>query len=106
MFFYWSRSQTIDFTKVIGSEVFICGDQIKADEYKLKKLNDWLRNNKDDWAASFVTYAPGYMYYSKDISINVFSGSVVINYKSKSGYAQVLKDAETTSINGICKNDS
>ena len=106
VYFYWSRSQTIDFTKELKSEVSVCGDQIGVNDYRFENLQNWLRNNKDGWVTYLATQAPGYMYRSKNISINVSSGFVVINYKNKNGYAQVSKKADTTSINGVCKNDS
>ena len=103
---YWSRAQTIDFVKMIDSEMIICGDKIRVGDDKFKKLQNWLRNNKEGWVAYPATQAPGYRYYSKNISINVSSDFVVINYKSKNGHAQVSKQADTASINGTCENDS
>ena len=106
IYLYWSRERTIDFVKMLGTEVSVCGDYLNRDDLKFIALYKWLEGNKEGWQVYPVTQLPGYIYSSNNISINVNENFVVINYKTNSGYNQVTKNADTNTIIGQCKKDS
>ena len=98
-FLYMFRQQAID-VQFIPNEFAYCGDQIWGNDQEYREIVDWLKNNKDGWARSVVTYVPKQVYDSPAFKVNVMDSGVVVSYKTDFGYPQFVK-----SINhGLRKN--
>ena len=101
-FLYYSRTQTIDFSKMLGNEVLVCNQTIDKNHTKYIQLKSWLQKNKTGWKNTPASVLQEYIYSSKDLNINVSTGWVVINYGNSENRSQVNISADTTDIIGKC----
>ncbi len=99
---YYGRSQTIDFSSMLGNEVTVCNQVVKNNNEKYIKLKAWLHKNQTSWKSTPASILQDYVYSSKDLSINVSKGWVVINYGKSDTRSQVTITADTKDIIGKC----
>ena len=99
---YNSRSQTIDFSSMLGNEIKVCNNTFNKNHDEYIQLKNWLYKNQTGWENYLATQAAGYIYWSNDLSINVSKGSVVINYGDSNKRSQVFIKADTHEIIGKC----
>lgn len=48
-----------------------------------KEFFDYFKKNNKGWHTSCATYAPSYILWSDDMSINILENNIVINYRDQ-----------------------
>ena len=103
-YFYIFRQQEIavDF---IPSEFTYCGKQIWGNNKEYQEIVSWLKQNKDGWVISYVTYVPTQVYHHPAFRVNVTEGGVVVSYKTDHDYPQFVKTINH-GLNMACAKNS
>jgi len=99
---YLDRDQKIDFSKHLPNKLTICDKEINEKSAEYIALKTWLATHQLPWNSILVSFAPTYVYYGKDININVNNSAVIVNYSDDGEYKQVVHRADTTEISGKC----
>jgi hypothetical protein len=92
-YFYVFREQEIA-VRFIPNEFEYCGSKIWGNDEEYKKIVSWLKQNKDGWVLSYVTFVPNMVYRHPAFVVNVIEGGVVVSYKTDYGYPQYVKTIE------------
>ena len=93
LYFYIFREREID-VGLIPKEFSYCGMQIYGNEKEYQEIVSWLKNNKEGWVLTYVSYVPKQVYRNPAFVVNVMSGGVVVSYKTDYGYPQYVKTTE------------
>lgn len=93
IYLYIFRKQAINLN-MIPSEFVYCKKQITASSQEYKDIVSWLHANNESWRASFVSFVPSHRYYHPEFYINVLSNTVVVSYKTDSGYLQLVRSGQ------------
>jgi len=103
-YMYWNREQQIDFTSKLPIELTHCGRTITPSNDEYTQLKTWLNSHQFGWKnAGPVTYATKIEYLAKNISINVLSFAVVVNYKTEDGnWNQMIHNKNVTELSKQC----
>ena len=104
IYFYVFRNQEID-VSFIPNEFNYCGRQIYGKDTDYQEIVAWLRQNKDDWVLSYVSYVPTQVYRHPAFVVNVLKGGVVVSYKTDWGYPQYAKTVEH-GLKLVCASNS
>jgi len=89
-YLYVFRQQEIEI-RLIPNEFTYCGEQIWGKDKEYQEIASWLKNNKNGWVLSFVSYVPQQVYRHPAFVVNVLDGGVVVSYKTDYGYPQYVK---------------
>ena len=101
-FLYIFREQSIDIG-LIPNEFAYCGEAIWGNDAEYQKIVSWLKDNKEGWVISLVTFVPKQVYSSPAFNVNVMENSVVVSYKTDYGYPQYVKTIQHD-LNNKCAN--
>ena len=105
MFLYIHREQEIDFTALLPEELETCGTIINQDDKEYGIVKDWLRENKNGWVLSPITYVQFKTYYSNKLHIIVNASGVIINYSiDGEDWNQVVNSKPMKGIKYKCDN--
>lgn len=91
--------------RFIPEEFTYCGKKIWGSDKEYQEIVSWLKQNKDGWVSSFVTYVPTQVYRHPAFVVNVIEGGVVVSYKTDNGYPQFVKTI-THGLNMSCAKNS
>jgi hypothetical protein len=101
---YWERKQTIDFSSMLPKSLKYCGREITSKDEQYMELFTWFKNNRTEWVNTPVSYAPGTIFWSPKIIINVLRRGVVVNYSPSSNeWGQVSKEKKEGELLMTCE---
>ena len=103
-YLYLFRQQEIAI-RLILNEFEYCGKKVRGNDKNYQEIVTWLKQNRDGWILSYVTYVPKQVYRHPAFTVNVMEGGVVVSYKTDSGYPQYAKTINH-SINLECTSNS
>ena len=92
---YWKRELQIDLAGYMPKELQYCGETIGSGNKIYAELQQWLKENPNNWKNTLATYVPVDYFSSPTMLVNVRTSQVVVNYKNKSGkWFQVVRSKE------------
>ena len=103
-YLYLFRQQEIAI-RLIPNEFEYCGKKVWGNDKNYQEIVTWLKQNRDGWILSYVTYVPKQVYRHPAFTVNVMEGGVVVSYKTDSGYPQYAKTINH-GINLECTSNS
>ena len=103
-YLYLFRQQEIAI-RLIPNEFEYCGKKVWGNDKNYEERVTWLKQNRDGWILSYVTYVPKQVYRHPAFTVNVMEGGVVVSYKTDSGYPQYAKTINH-GINLECTSNS
>ena len=92
-YLYIFRVQEIDLG-LIPREFTYCGIQINRSNPSCREIVSRLKENKEGWITSLVTFSPKQTYQVNAFQVYVLENLVVVSYKSDYGYSQFIKKGE------------
>ncbi len=93
IYLYIFRVQEIDLG-LIPREFTCCGIQINRNNPSCREIVSRLKENKEGWITSLVTFSPKQTYQANAFHVYVLENLVVVSYKSDYGYSQFIKKGE------------
>ncbi|MBF7074598.1 hypothetical protein ISG33_14425 [Glaciecola sp. MH2013] len=100
---WYDREQYIDFVERFPDYFETCHGTVSGTS---SELIAWFSANKDGWQNNPASLAPGYLYRSSELNINVHPNSVVVNYSKNGDWQQVMKHTPAALISKECGSGS
>ena len=103
-YLYIFRQQEIAI-RLIPNEFEYCGKKVWGNDKNYQEIVTWLKQNREGWVLSYVTYVPKQVYRHPAFTVSVMEGGVVVSYKTDYGYPQYAKTINH-GINLECTSNS
>ncbi|MDO6540852.1 hypothetical protein Q4524_19870 [Alteromonas stellipolaris] len=100
---WYDREQHIDFLSMFPESFETCHGDVSGGS---GDLAHWFSLNKDGWKNHPASLAPGYLYKSSKLNINVHPDWVVVSYLDNKNWQQVIKYSQASSIFRECRISS
>ncbi|WP_428738589.1 hypothetical protein [Sulfurimonas sp.] len=108
LYLYWNRSQTINFSDILPTELYRCNKLVNSKDKDYSELTSWLKLNQTGWQNTLVSYVPYNVYKNTEQSVyfhvNIMEESIVINYEDKNLEShQVIREKTAKELQSTCK---